>query len=87
MIGMQMTQEDLVEVIVGYLHGCDALGRSGPDIEEKLVAVSQFEQPARRCLFGTRCGHAGSAGDQAHFVRREVLAVGRVEITSAPLHR
>ncbi len=44
-VGMQVAQEDLIEVIIGDLRGCDALIRSGPDIEEKLVAVPQFEQP------------------------------------------
>jgi hypothetical protein len=69
-VGVKVTQKDLVEVVVRDLKRRDALGRSGPDVEDELVAVAQLEQPTRRGLLRTRGGHAGAACDQPHFVQQ-----------------
>ena len=79
-IGVQMSDEQLVQIVVGNLHRGDALGRSQTDIEDELVAVAQLDDPAGRGLFRPGIGHTGTAGDDPHLVGRQILGARIVDI-------
>ena len=43
MVRVQVSDEDLVEIVIGDLQGRDAFGRSGTDVEDELVAVAKLD--------------------------------------------
>jgi hypothetical protein len=53
-VGVQVSNEDLVEVVIGDLQGRDAFGRSATSVEDEFVAVAEFDKEAGRRLGGTR---------------------------------
>ena len=44
MVGVQMAEEDLRQVLVGDHKRSDVTHRTRADVEDKLVTVTQFEQ-------------------------------------------
>jgi len=87
MVRVQVSNKNLVEVVVGDLQGRDAFGRSGADVKDEFIAIAELDEEASRSLGGTGGRHACAAGDYPHLIRCEVLAVGRVEVTRTCLHR
>ena len=79
-VGVEMADEDLVEVVVGDLEGRDPLGRAGADVEQELVAVAQLHEPAGCGLLGASVGHTGATGGDAHLVRSQRLGPGVVDL-------
>ena len=83
MVGVQMAEKHLVEVVVGNLHRGDPLGGSEADVEDELVAVPEFDDPAGGSLLGPGVRHPGAAGDDPHLIGRERLAAGVVHVPRA----
>jgi hypothetical protein len=86
-IAMKMPDEDLVEEVVGNLERRDPLGGTRADVEDELLAVAELHKEAGRRLGHARIRHAGTTGDDAHFIGRQGLAVGRIEISRSRLGR
>jgi hypothetical protein len=76
-----MAEEDLIEVIVGNAERGKSFRRAGADIEDELVAVAEFDQPAGSGLLRARVRHACATGGDAHFVRAEILGAGKIGIS------
>ena len=81
MIGVQVSEEDLVEEIVGD-HQCgDIDHRASAYIEKELVAVAGFDQPAGSGLV-TSCGRqTGAAGEKANLIFPQLFGARKVDIT------
>ena len=84
MVGVQVREEDLVQVVVGDHERREVGGRSRADVEEELVAVAQLHQEARGGLTVPGRRHAGSAGDDPNLVRLQFLRARVVRV--AVLH-
>ncbi len=79
-IDVQMPDENLVQVVVWDLLGRDPRVAAAPNIEEKLVAVSQLDQPAGGRLLGPSTRHAGTQGNDPHLVRLKILGARVVHV-------
>lgn len=53
---------------------------SGPEIEEELLAVPKFDQPAGRRLLGPGARLARAQGDDPHFIRVQAFSAGIIHI-------
>ena len=75
-----MGQKDLVQKIVGN-HQCGNVDHgAGADVEQELVAVTGFHQPAGRRLVASRCGQTGTASKQANLILVECLGARVIDI-------
>ena len=75
-----MTDEDLVQVVVGNLLGSDPFVRTASNIEQKLVSIAQFDQEASRRLLWTCTWHSGSEGSDPNLVGLEILGAREVDV-------
>ncbi len=72
-IGVQVADEDLVQLGIVRLKPRKPVRRSGPDIEEKRVTVSKLDQEACRDIARGLVRHPGPQGGDAHLVLAEFL--------------
>ena len=80
MIGVQVAEDDLGQILSGDHQRVDVAHRAGADVEDDLLAIAELKQEASRGLGPTRVGHTGAAGDDAHLVRGQHLGAGIVDI-------
>jgi hypothetical protein len=78
-IGVQMADEQLVQVVLRDQQRRQVVGRRRADVEDKLFAVAELDQPARGSLRRSLIRHAGSARDDPHLVLRQLLRVRVVD--------
>ena len=79
-VGVQVADKDLVEVIHRDLHGRDPAHGLRTDIEQELVTVAKLDQPAGRGLLGSYRRLAGATRNDANFVRAKRLRARVVNI-------
>ena len=80
MVYVEVTDEDLVQEVVGDLLRCNPLVTATANVEEKLVAVAQLDQPASGRLLGPSAGHARAQGHDPHLVAGQRLCAGIVDV-------
>ncbi len=69
MIHVQVGDENLVEIIQRNTERIESLHRTGAHVENKLITVAQLDQKTGSRLLKSWHRHAGTAGNNAHFIR------------------
>ena len=80
MIGVKVSDEQLVQVVVVDLLRCNAFRRAQADVEDELVAVAELDQPAGRRLLRPGVRHACSASYDSHLVGSKRFGTGIVHV-------
>jgi hypothetical protein len=79
-IGVQVGQEDLVEVLIGD-HQCGQVRhRAAADVENELVAVACLNEETGGCLTAARGRHAGAAGCDPNLVLGKHLRARVIDV-------
>ena len=68
MISVQVTKNDLGQILGGDHQRVDVTHRTGPYVKDDLLAIAEFEQETGRGLAAASIRHPGTAGDHAYLV-------------------
>lgn len=67
-VGVRVTDENFVQIVIEYLHGGQSLGAAKSNVEDKLFSIAKLNQEAYCGLFGTSIGLPRAASDDAHSI-------------------
>ena len=79
-VGVQVGQKDLVEKVIRDHQRGDVDHGAGPNVEQELIAVAEFDEKTRCSLIAARRRQTGAAGEQADFIFAQFLRTGVIDV-------